>query len=95
MQIIAGLSLRRLRRYSVLPFSSITVFLCCKFKMLPRSSRRAVIGPLDLNSKSRRKASWEARCQKQPISGRGGRIRRCDWPSAGFRSLPGTRCRRK
>lgn len=49
MKLIARLVPQWLQRFSVLPFDNS---LWYKFKMLPRSLRRSLIGPLDLNSEA-------------------------------------------
>lgn len=67
-----------LQRFPVLPFDNS---LCYKFKMLPRSLRRSLIGPLDLNSKAAQQSIVGKIAQKQPITDRESRIPPCDWLS--------------
>lgn len=53
--------------------------------MLPRSLRRSLIGPLDLNSEAVRQSIVGNSVQKQPIAERECRILWRDWLNAGRR----------
>lgn len=66
MKLIAGLVPRWLQRCPVQPFDNSLRY---KFKMLPRSLWRPLIGPLDLNSKRCRKVSWEDKCKNSQSLG--------------------------
>lgn len=67
---------RWLQRFPALPFDNS---FCYKFKMLPRSLRRSLIGPQDLNSKAVQQSIVGSFVQKQPITDQESRILRCNW----------------